>query len=58
MALINLGASLTKKGVLKSDLFDLFWKISMFFNNMQILRGTKISINYANFWLKLTLELR
>jgi len=42
MAQINLGGSLTKKGVLKRNVLDVFWKICIFSNNMQILGVTKL----------------
>jgi len=41
---INLRAPLTKKRILKRDVLDLFRKISMFSNNMQILGDTKLSL--------------
>ena len=58
MAQINLGASLSLKRGLKRMCWSDFGIFQFFSNITQIFGEIKISINNANLWLKLTLELR
>ena len=58
MAQSNLRALLRKKRGLKRMFWTDFGKFEFFNNIMYILGDTKICMNHANLWLKLTLELR